>query len=56
MRCLLGFLSPESGTEGDPAAKTLGHLWCSLMHASIKWPIHGHYTCATCGRLYPTIQ
>jgi hypothetical protein len=31
----------------------LGELWCSLMHDSSKWPIHGQYECRTCGRLYP---
>jgi hypothetical protein len=28
----------------------LGDLWCTLMHDSLSWPIHGHYTCLTCGR------
>jgi hypothetical protein len=28
----------------------LGDLWCTLMHDSMSWPIHGHYTCLTCGR------
>jgi hypothetical protein len=28
----------------------LGNLWCTLMHDSLSWPIHGHYTCLTCGR------
>jgi hypothetical protein len=27
-----------------------GSFWCSLMHDSLSWPIHGHYTCLTCGR------
>jgi hypothetical protein len=48
---LLDFVRPERGREISPGARTLGHLWCSLMHA-IKWPIHGHYTCAICGRVY----
>lgn len=30
----------------------IGALWCSLMHDSPKWPIHGHYDCAVCGRQY----
>jgi hypothetical protein len=29
---------------------TLGNLWCTLMHDSLGWPIHGHYTCLACGR------
>jgi hypothetical protein len=28
----------------------LGNLWCTLMHDSMGWPIHGHYTCLACGR------
>jgi hypothetical protein len=28
----------------------LGNLWCILMHDSLSWPIHGHYTCFACGR------
>lgn len=51
MRGLLGFLSPQSGSERNAGTRTLGHLWCSLMH-EIRWPIHGHYRCASCGRLY----
>ena len=30
----------------------LGAWWCKLMHASVRWPIHGRYECATCGRRY----
>jgi hypothetical protein len=52
MRRLLDFLSPESRTAANPAAKTLGRLWCRTMHASITWPIHGSYKCTACGRLY----
>jgi hypothetical protein len=29
--------------------------WCSLMHESPMWPIHGHYQCRTCGREYPVL-
>jgi len=35
--------------SGSPVDK-LGNLWCSLMHDSPSWPIHGHYTCLACGR------
>jgi hypothetical protein len=35
------------------AMKRLGDLWCSVMHESPLWPIHGHYQCRTCGREYP---
>ncbi|HKE27625.1 MAG TPA: hypothetical protein VKB88_34960 [Bryobacteraceae bacterium] len=30
----------------------IGAAWCSLMHDSARWPIHGHYACGTCGRQY----
>ena len=30
----------------------LGSFWCTLMHDSLSWPMHGHYTCLTCGRQY----
>ena len=29
-----------------------GDLWCTFMHASPKWPIHGHYECGDCGRRF----
>ena len=47
-----GFPQPESGTGSNTAVRTLGDLWCKLMHSSIMWPVHGYYACATCGRLY----
>jgi hypothetical protein len=31
----------------------LGTLWCSLMHDSAMWPVHGEYQCRMCGRRYP---
>ena len=30
----------------------IGVLWCTLMHDSPTWPIHGHYECRVCGRLH----
>ncbi len=30
----------------------IGAFWCSLMHDSPKWPIHGRYECRVCGRRY----
>jgi hypothetical protein len=33
--------------------RKLGTLWCTLMHESLSWPIHGKYQCRTCGRQYP---
>lgn len=30
----------------------IGGLWCSLMHDSPRWPIHGRYECGACGRQY----
>ena len=31
----------------------IGALWCSLMHGSPMWPIHGHYQCRICARQFP---
>jgi len=31
----------------------LGTFWCSLMHDSPMWPVHGEYQCRACGRRYP---
>jgi hypothetical protein len=30
----------------------IGVLWCSVMHDSLRWPIHGRYECGVCGRQY----
>jgi hypothetical protein len=35
-----------------PAKDRIGALWCSLLHDSPKWPIHGHYECSASGRQY----
>jgi len=35
------------------ARRKLGTLWCTLMHESLSWPIHGKYQCRLCGRRYP---
>ncbi len=35
----------------DPEDR-IGALWCSLMHDSPMWPIHGHYQCRVCGRQF----
>jgi hypothetical protein len=32
--------------------ESLGARWCNLMHGAVRWPIHGQYECATCGRSY----
>ena len=31
----------------------IGTVWCSVMHESLMWPIHGYYECRTCGRHHP---
>jgi hypothetical protein len=31
-------------------ARRLAGLWCTLMHDSLMWPIHGEWQCRTCGR------
>jgi hypothetical protein len=33
--------------------RRLGESWCRVMHDEITWPIHGHYRCRRCHRLYP---
>jgi hypothetical protein len=40
-------------TNQSNAAGNLGALWCTFMHDSPMWPIHGEYQCRTCGRHYP---
>ena len=32
--------------------KTMGDLWCKLLHDQPNWPMHGHYICRSCGRRY----
>jgi len=27
--------------------------WCRTFHPEPSWPIHGHYYCPTCFRIYP---
>ena len=34
------------------SAEKIGALWCSFLHDSPTWPIHGHYRCLVCGRQY----
>jgi hypothetical protein len=41
--------TPTAEASASPVDK-LGNLWCTLMHDSLSWPIHGHYTCLACGR------
>ena len=36
--------------SNDKGAGRIGWLWCTLMHNSPMWPIHGHYECRVCGR------
>jgi hypothetical protein len=31
----------------------LERSWCRAMHPDPRWPIHGHYICPACGRVYP---
>ena len=31
----------------------IGGAWCSLIHRSVQWPIHGYYQCRSCGRHFP---
>jgi hypothetical protein len=32
---------------------TIGTVWCSWMHRSVTWPVHGYYECRACHRRYP---
>lgn len=34
----------------------IGAAWCRMAHASLMWPVHGHYQCRTCGRRYPAFK
>jgi hypothetical protein len=34
----------------------VGAAWCTLMHDSVMWPVHGEYECRTCGRHYPAFR
>ena len=38
---------------GPVAIAKLGAIWCSFMHDSPMWPIHGEYRCRRCGRQTP---
>jgi hypothetical protein len=40
-------------TTNHTATGKLGVLWCTFMHDSPMWPIHGEYQCRACGRHYP---
>jgi hypothetical protein len=31
----------------------LERFWCKSFHPAPMWPIHGHYRCPRCLRLYP---
>jgi hypothetical protein len=33
--------------------RRMGDWWCTLMHNSVMWPIHGQYQCRRCGRSRP---
>jgi hypothetical protein len=61
-RRLLSFLlKPSKGEDHQTReskrgqkmpTKSLSDLWCNVMHESPMWPIHGHYKCRACGRIY----
>ncbi|HVW08037.1 MAG TPA: hypothetical protein VHC90_05615 [Bryobacteraceae bacterium] len=53
MKCLSAVASPAPRTSKGAAAQFLGDLWCKLTHSAIRWPVHGQYMCAKCGRSYP---
>jgi hypothetical protein len=43
----------DTSPAGRTATSKLGAIWCSFMHDSPMWPIHGEYRCRTCGRRSP---
>jgi len=34
----------------------VGKRWCTLMHESLMWPVHGYYECGICSRRYPAFE
>jgi hypothetical protein len=42
-----------SDVRGVVQIDRLGDLWCTFMHTSPMWPIHGQYECGACGRRHP---
>ena len=42
--------STRTAKASSSPVDKLGKIWCTLMHDSPGWPIHGHYTCLACGR------
>jgi len=39
-------------SKGKMLAKRPSEPWCKVMHESPMWPIHGHYQCRACRRIY----
>jgi hypothetical protein len=44
--------STRTVEASDSLVDKVGNLWCTFMHDSPSWPVHGHYTCLACGRRY----
>jgi hypothetical protein len=38
--------------QGRNVLASLGELWCRAMHHDVSWPVHGHYQCKQCNRVY----
>ncbi len=30
----------------------IGEFWCAFAHDAITWPVHGHYRCRKCHRVF----
>jgi hypothetical protein len=48
----MGGLTEQIAFRQEDWLAKAGDLWCSFMHASPKWPIHGQYQCGVCGRRF----
>lgn len=45
---------PKAHAENSNGiARGLAGLWCTLLHDSVMWPIHGQYECRRCGLRRP---
>jgi hypothetical protein len=53
MQTLAGQTRDRLFTAWQTTAWKAGRSWCTLMHDSPMWPIHGQYQCGACHRRYP---
>jgi hypothetical protein len=51
-----GMNTPSTLTKTERPSgilRRLADLWCTLLHDSAMWPIHGEYECRRCGLRRP---